>query len=84
MVAHDSLVARHDDVIDEGALPMQRYLVARGLIDPAQRELLIIDPILTPRLVARRLANCGRWGLLRGLRVQECVPEDGFFGFELV
>ena len=42
MVGEDALVARHHDVIDEGALPVQRDLIAAGLVDPPQREALVV------------------------------------------
>ena len=42
MVGEDALVARHHDVVDEGPLPVQWDLVAAGLVDPPQREALIV------------------------------------------
>ena len=42
MVGEDALVARHHDVVDEGALPVQWDLVTAGLVDPSQREALVV------------------------------------------
>ena len=42
VVGEDALVARHHDMVNEGALPVQRDLVAAGLVNPPQREALIV------------------------------------------
>ena len=42
VVGEDALVAWHHDMVDEGTLSAQWDLVAAGLVDPPQREALIV------------------------------------------
>lgn len=42
MVTDNALVTRHHDMVCQGTLSGQRDLVPRGLVDPAQREILVL------------------------------------------
>ena len=42
MVTDNALVSRHHNVVCQGTLPRQRDLVPRGLVDPAQRKVLVL------------------------------------------
>ena len=86
MVADDALVTRHHDVVCQGTLPGQRDLVPRGLVDPTQREILVLLGTVVAAAVGHRVTRIGlvhRW-LLRCLRVYECVPQNCLLRLKLV
>jgi len=87
-MSYDSLIPRYDDVIDEGTFARERYLVARCLVDPPQRELLIL---VMGSMVASTMSHCVIWvescllcRLLNGLRVNKSVAQDRLFRLKLI
>ena len=87
MVAQHSLVSRYDDVIHQGALARQRYLISRSLVDPPKSEVVIhLRPLVAPSVGhgVARVKTCLWSGLPTRLRVEERVPEDSLFCLQLV
>ena len=59
MVTDDALVTRYHDVVCQGTLSRQWDLVPRGLVDPAQREILVLLGPVVAAAVGHRVARIG-------------------------
>ena len=59
MVTDNALVSRHHNVVCQGTLPRQRDLVPRGLVDPAQRKVLVLLGPVVAAAVGHRVVRVG-------------------------